>query len=268
MHAIKHFLLALQFFSRIPVTGKFAAWVGFNPEMQARSLGYFPLVGWLIGLLTAGAFLVLSFVLSVAPATPWIAALFSTLFGLLLTGALHEDGLADLVDGLGGSTSKEGALEIMKDSRIGAYGVIALFGALLAKVFLLAALAEINIWLACLALFSGHVISRLMPVWVVRLLPYVGNPTQSKSSAMVASNGVFWLALFWTLSALALVFYFAPSYVWLGGLSVSLVGLIVMYRLISRRLGGYNGDALGAVQQICELSFYFGTLVFVPIVPL
>jgi len=268
MQAIKHFLLSLQFFSRIPVTGKLAAWVGFDSTMQARTLGYFPLVGWLIGFLTAVLLLLLSFLLPVAPATPWIASLFSSLFGLILTGALHEDGLADLVDGLGGSSKPDRALEIMKDSRIGTYGAIALFGALLGKVFLLAALAEINIWLASLALFSGHVVSRLMPVWMVRLLPYVGDLSISKSSSVVAAKGVFGLSLFWTLSALGLVFYFAPSYVWLGGVLGCVFGFFFMYRLIKRRLGGYNGDGLGAVQQISELGFYFGTLLFVPIVPL
>ena len=268
MKPVKHFLLAVQFFTRIPVRGRLANWVGFDQDMQARALSYFPLVGVIVGLLSSSIFLLLSFVLPVMPASPWIASLISMLFGLLLTGAIHEDGLADLADGLGGSHLRERALEIMKDSRLGTYGAIALFVSLLSKVFFLAALAEINIWLASLTLFGAHVVSRLMPVWVVRLLPYAGDLSVSKSSAMVASKAAIWGALFWTLTAMVVLIYLAPSYVWLGAVAGCTIGFLIMYRMIKRRIGGYNGDCLGAVQQVCELGFYFGTLLFVPLVPL
>lgn len=265
---IKHFLLAVQFFTRIPVKGSLANWVGFNQDMQARALSYFPLVGMIVGLLTGTIFLLLSFVLPVMPASPWIASLISMLFGFLLTGAMHEDGLADLADGLGGSFERERALEIMKDSRLGTYGAIALFGSLLTKVFLLAALAEINIWMASLALFGAHVLSRLMSVWVVRLLPYAGDLSNSKSSAIVASKTAIWGALCWAFISMGVLLYLAPSFVWVGAVAGCMIGFIVIYKLIKRRIGGYNGDCLGAVQQVCELGFYFGTLLFVPLVPL
>jgi adenosylcobinamide-GDP ribazoletransferase len=265
---IKHFLLAVQFFTRIPLKGRLANWVGFDQEMQARALSYFPLVGMIVGLLTSTIFLLLSFILPVIPSSPWIASLLSMLFGFLLTGAMHEDGLADLSDGLGGSSSRERALEIMKDSSIGTYGALALFGSLLTKVFLLTALAEINVWLASLTLFGAHVVSRFTPVWVVRLLPYAGDLSVSKSSAMVASKAAIWGALCWALIGMGVLLYLAPSYVWIGAVAGCMLGFIVIYKLIKRRLGGYNGDCLGAVQQVCELGFYFGTLLFVPLVPL
>lgn len=268
MQALKDFLHAIQFFTRIPVVGKLAAWVGFTERMQARALAYFPLIGALIGLSTAALLMGVNFILPALTTAPWIAALFSTFLGLMLTGAMHEDGLADLVDGLGGSHSKERALEIMKDSRIGAYGVLALIITLISKIVFLVALTEINVLFAGLTLFAGHLVSRFMPVCVVRLLPYVGNLTHSKSSLVVSQRSVIWLAGFWTLLGITLLFYVAPSYVWFGGLSGCLIFFVIIYRLMIRRLDGYNGDALGAVQQVCELGFYFGTLVSVPFVPL
>ena len=123
MTALRHFLLALQFFTRIPVTGPLADWVGFSPSMLRASAAYFPVVGLVIGglvVLTAG----LMHYLPTAYA-PLVAAAFGTAWSVWLTGGFHEDGLADMTDGLGGSYDRATALTIMKDSRIGAFGAIA-----------------------------------------------------------------------------------------------------------------------------------------------
>ena len=113
---VRHFLLAIQFFTRIPITGRLAEWVGYSPTMLRNSAAYFPAVGWIVGVLSATVFAGIVNILPALPATPWVAAVLSTAFSILLTGAFHEDGLADTADGLGGGLTREQVLEIMKDS--------------------------------------------------------------------------------------------------------------------------------------------------------
>lgn len=109
MQSLRHFLLAVQFFSRIPVSGRLASWVGWSPALQRASAGHLPGVGWLVGLWAA---LLLGASLWLLPTTSWtplVAALLSTAGTLWLTGGFHEDGLADVADGLGGMVPPEGS---------------------------------------------------------------------------------------------------------------------------------------------------------------
>jgi adenosylcobinamide-GDP ribazoletransferase len=257
---LRHFLLALQFFTRIPVTGRLAEWVGFSPAMLRASAAHFPGVGWIVGGLTAAVLWGLLLALPPVPAAPWVAAIASTVFGVLLTGAFHEDGLADLADGLGGSMDRSRALEIMKDSRIGSYGAIALVLAVLAKVALLAMLAQVDAWLSVVALFAAHVTSRTAPLFVIRTLPHVGDTPQSKSKPLAESIGNAGLAagLLWWALAMALVVWLKPAAPWALGVLGALIGLAWMWRLLQRRLQGFTGDGLGATQQVCEVLFYLG----------
>ena len=257
---IRHFLLALQFFTRIPVTGRLADWVGFSPAMLRASAAHFPGVGWVVGGLTAAVFWALLLALPSVPAAPWVAAVASTVFGVLLTGAFHEDGLADLADGLGGSMDRTRALEIMKDSRIGSYGAIALVLAVLAKVGLLALLAQVDAWLAVVALFAAHVTSRTVPLFVIRTLAHVGDTPQSKSKPLAESIGNAGLAagLLWWALAMALVVWLLPTAPWAQAVLGALIGLGWMWRLLHRRLQGFTGDGLGATQQVSEVLFYLG----------
>src|SRR3989344_962422 len=132
MQALRHYLLAVQFFTRIPVTGRLADWVGYSPAMLRASAAHFPGIGWLAALLSTGVYAALHWALAPNPLTPAVAAVFCTIATVLMTGGFHEDGLADVADGLGGSADRERALDIMKDSRIGAFGAMALVRALLA----------------------------------------------------------------------------------------------------------------------------------------
>ncbi len=116
---VRHYLLSLQFFTRIPVTGRLAEWVGYSPAMLRASAGHFPGVGVLVGALVAACTAVLLVALPPGPFAPLVAAVLGTVFSVMLTGAFHEDGLADIADGLGGSSERNRALEIMKDSRVG-----------------------------------------------------------------------------------------------------------------------------------------------------
>ena len=261
MSFIRHFLIAIQFFTRIPIDGRLAHWVGFSPAMLRASAAHFPGVGWVIGGLTALVFWGLVQVLPVQPAAPWLAAVLSTAFSVWLTGAFHEDGLADTADGLGGSVSRERALDIMKDSRIGSYGAIALVLALITKVLLLGQLVQAaGAQQAAWALFAAHVSSRLMPLFVIRTLPHVGDTAQSKSKPLAESISTAGLlaGLAWWAAAMALVGWMAPGMPWLPAVMGALVGLAWMWRLLQQRLQGFTGDGLGATQQLSELLFYLG----------
>ncbi|MCV0440234.1 MAG: adenosylcobinamide-GDP ribazoletransferase [Hydrogenophaga sp.] len=262
----RHLLLALQFFTRIPVTGRLAGWVGFSPAMLRASAAHFPGVGWIVGGLTAVVLWGLLLLLPAVPAAPWVAVIASTVFGVLLTGAFHEDGLADLADGLGGSAQRERALEIMKDSRIGSYGAIALVLALLSKVALLALLAQADAWLAVVALFAAHVSSRTVPLLVIRTLPHVGDTPQSKSKPLAESigNGGLAAGLLWWALAMALAVWLMPDAPWAQAVLGALIGLAWMWRLLQRRLQGFTGDGLGATQQVSEVLFYLGLALSLP----
>ena len=257
--SVRHFFIALQFFTRIPVTGRLADWVGFSPAMLRASAAHFPGVGWVVGGLTAAVFAGLLTLLPAQPAASWVAAIGCTVFSVLLTGAFHEDGLADLADGLGGSPNRERALEIMKDSRIGSYGAVALVLALLCKVALIALLAQAGgLLLASAALFGAHVSSRLMPLFIIRTLPHVGDTPTSKSKPLaesIGNAGVFTGLLWWAL-AMGVVVSLQPALHWFAAVFGALLGLAWMWRLLSRRLQGFTGDGLGATQQVCEVTFY------------
>ncbi len=259
--SLRHYLLALQFFTRIPVTGRLADWVGFSPAMLLASAAHFPGVGWLVGALTATVFGALLWLLPAQPAAPWVAAALSTVFSVLLTGAFHEDGLADLADGLGGSMDRERALDIMKDSRIGSFGALALVLALLGKIALVALIAQgAGLWPAVAVLFAAHVTSRFLPLMVIRTLPHVGDTAASKSKPLAEAIGTGGLlaALLWWALALALVGWFFPAAPWWQAVLGGVLGLAWMWRLLRRRLQGFTGDGLGATQQVSEVLFYLG----------
>lgn len=261
MSFIRHFLIAIQFFTRIPIDGRLADWVGFSPAMLRASAAHFPGVGWVVGGLTALVFWGLVEMLPVQPAASWVAAVLSTAFSIGLTGAFHEDGLADTADGLGGAVSRERALDIMKDSRIGSYGAIALVLALIAKVLLLGLLVQASgAQQAAWALFAAHVSSRLMPLFMIRTLPHVGDTAQSKSKPLAESISTAGLlaGLAWWAAAMALAGWMAPGMPWLPAVIGALLGLAWMWRLLQRRLQGFSGDGLGATQQLSELLFYLG----------
>ena len=262
MNIVRHMLLALQFFTRIPVTGRLAEWVGFSPEALRASSAHFPAVGWVVGAITAAVYALIAWHLPEQPGAPWVAAFVSTVVGVLLTGAFHEDGLADLADGLGGSMDRERALEIMKDSRVGSFGAAALVLALVGKLALLALTGQISTSLACAALFAAHVSSRFAPLFVIRTLPHVGDAAGSKSKPLADAISMSALmgAGAWWLAAMALTFWLYPLMALLGGLLGCVLAFWWMRRMLARRLQGFTGDGLGATQQVCELAFYLGLL--------
>lgn len=265
---LREFLTALQFFTRLPITGALAQWVGYSPALLRASAAHFPGMGWIVGGLTALLHAVLMAALPEGGHSPLLAATLSTAFSVWLTGGLHEDGLADLVDGLGGGYTRERVLEIMKDSRIGAFGVMALVLVLLLKVLLLAVLSEHGVELAVLALFLAHVVSRGLPLILIRCLPHVGDLAGSKSKPLADQISLRSLCVGAVWVGLAL---------WVGSEGLEWTGLLLalgcaglawlwMWRLLLRRLQGFTGDCLGATQQVCELAFYLGLVLALGVV--
>ncbi len=244
---LRLFLIALQFLTRIPVP----AWVGYSPQALHASARHFPAVGLVVGgfgamVLWAGAHLwpaAVAVGLSMA-ATVW------------LTGAFHEDGLADTCDALGGHVSRERALEIMKDSRLGSYGTVGLVAVLGLKAAALHGLAVRDFGAVLAALPLVHALSRAVPVLLLRLLPYAGDAEHAKAKPMAqqASDATLLVAGLWCLVAgsLAVVQGLDALHVLLAALAAIGVAL-GMRRWLRLRLGGYTGDTLGAAQQGAEL---------------
>lgn len=260
---VRHFLLAIQFFTRVPITGKLAEWVGYSSTMLRDSAAHFPAVGWIVGALSALVFAGFVNALPALPASPWVAAVFSTAFSILLTGAFHEDGLADTADGLGGGFTRERTLDIMKDSRIGTYGSAALLLAVMGKLSLLVLLYQIDIVWSVAGLFAAHVTSRLMPLFLIRTMVHVGDTQQSKSKPLAETikNSTLMVGLLWWIAAMILVVFFVSALpLFIGTLGAALGTACVAWRLY-RRLQGFTGDGLGATQQLSEIGFYLG-LVF------
>ncbi len=280
---IREFLLAVQFFTRIPITGPLANWVGYSPELLRASAGHFPGVGMLVGAVAAAVYGLLQAVLPDTSFTPLLAAALSTVATVLLTGGFHEDGLADVADGLGGSSDRQRALDIMKDSRVGAFGALALVLALLGKVAVLAVLGSVEgtpaglddaplaggftSWFGAgyvgAALWAGHVVSRGLPLLLIYWLPHVGDTASSKSKPLAdhIAPGSLVVAGLWCLGALALASLVIAPLDLAVACSFAVLALLWMGRLFKRRLQGFTGDCLGATQQVCEIAFYLGLAV-------
>ena len=240
------FLLAVQFLTRLPIGSAQL----YTPERMAASVRYYPLVGGLVGAFSALAFYLASFGFPVL-----VSILFAIAAGLLITGAFHEDGLADTFDGIGGGVTRERALEIMKDSRLGTYGTLALLTVLAVKVI---ALTALPLMLIPIALIAGHGLSRLSSILVIATSRYVRDEGTGKPVAGGISTGGLLIAGLTGLAFVAycLAFYSPLALLWAGG--GLLLGHCLMRLFFERKLGGYTGDTLGAVQQLSELGLYLG----------
>jgi adenosylcobinamide-GDP ribazoletransferase len=257
---LRHYLLAVQFFTRIPVTGPLADWVGYSPAMLRASAAHFPGVGWLIGGLCAALAVALQHALPPLPMSGLVAAVLVTMASVLLTGAFHEDGLADVVDGLGGSLDRARALDIMKDSRVGAFGALALLLVVVLKLALLALLWSQAPKLLATSLFAAHVVSRFYPLVLVRTMRHVGDEGRSKSKPLAdqIATGSLLAALLWALAALLVVGLCVPTLPLAWPVLASALMCLCLRRWFQRRLQGFTGDCLGATQQLCEVVFYLG----------
>lgn len=241
----RRLLATFQYFTRVPMP----RWVEHEAAHLNGTVRYLPLVGIVVGAVAAACAWAGA---RVFPVT--LAMILSTAVTLVLTGAFHEDGLADTADGLGGSYTRERALEIMKDSRIGTFGALALIFVLAAKI---TALAALPIGEAMVALVSGHALSRWCAVLLVWRMPYARADSTTRAQPVVErmSFADVTIASMFALAPLALGL--PHAIVGASAAAVTCIGLGLWYR---RRLGGYTGDTLGATQQLTELAFYLAWL--------
>jgi len=255
MPHLKLFLLALSFYTRLPGMAEVSQAVGNRcdrlPHSQTldykqlpQAAIYLPLIGWLVGGICALVFYLADLL------WPQTTALIMALIaGILLTGALHEDGFADVCDGFGGGMNKQRILEIMKDSHIGVYGFIGLLLMLLLKISVLVAMPAAAV---PLVLLSGHSFSRLSPLLLMKRYAYA-REHHSKASCAVykPDNQELTFASVVAFMPLALL----PTICVLAIIPVLLATLLLGYYFY-RRIDGYTGDCLGASQQVAETVFY------------
>lgn len=231
---------AIQFLTRLPTPRL----DGFQPDWIARSARYFPLAGQLVGLLSAAVWLAAG---RFWPGLP--AAALAVIAGVLATGGFHEDGLADTADGLGGGQDPERRLAIMKDSRIGSYGALALGLALTLRIGLLAGLSP---WSGVLALVVAHGGARAAAVVVMTVLPYAGDPEVAKIKPSPVGVRPVEAALALVIGGWPLLLLGSPRAL----VAVALASLACMWMAMTARrlIGGITGDVLGAVEQLAEAA--------------
>jgi adenosylcobinamide-GDP ribazoletransferase len=265
---LRQYLAAVQFFTRVPVTGTLAQWVGSSPANTRASAAHFPGVGWLVGIVACAAFALVGLLLPGSPLAPLAAAAGCIVATLMVTGGVHENSLARIADALGAPVNAARALEIMEDSRIGSFGVLALVLALLAKVSLLAVLAAQSPVAVLVALLAGHVVSRFWPLLLAHgmagmpAIPYLGKAGDpGKPLAERIAPRDLGIAAAWSLVALALAWLAQGAAFAILPVLASGLALLWMQRMFARRLQGFTDDGLGATQQICEAAFYFGAAV-------
>ena len=240
---MKSLYAALVFFTRLPF------WRLYNPPAEAFKsiVNYW----WFAGIITGGIMAAGYFAAAhLFPAL--IAAIVAVVLRLLATGALHEDGLADLCDGFGGGTTRERILAIMKDSFIGSYGVI---GLIIYFLLLCSAIAALPREVAPYVILFGDIFSKALSAHIIQLLPYARREEESKAKVVYVKMSLLFLLI-------NLHHFVSPYMCNLGWRQVALLALVpvtlflLLIALMKRRIGGYTGDCCGALFLLCELSFY------------
>lgn len=252
---LRIFLTALMFYTRIPLPSNDY----HSAEYINKATRYFPLIGWIVGAVSFAVFWLCNVLFDTE-----IAVFCSLIAGVLVTGAFHEDGLADVFDGFGGGWTKSRILEIMKDSRVGAYGVIALIFSFGLKYLslhnFLNKTESTDFLFIALVFISYHSLARLTAVTIVFTSNYSREDESSKAKPIAKANGYSEVigAFLFGLLPLAALCLFEAKYAFV-------VFTLVLLWYFSKRyfekwIDGYTGDCLGAVEQIaecvCLLTFY------------
>lgn len=239
---IRIFFTALMFFTRIPCP----KWTDHSEEYLTKSSRYFPLIGVIVGGISALIYYLSAFVFPHP-----LALLLSMIASIFATGAFHEDGFADVCDGFGGGWKKETILRIMKDSCVGTYGAVGLLSVLALKF---CSLYLIDPKLIPLTLIAGHALSRFTASTLLYTLDYVREDDQSKArpaAQRMSATSLFFGAIF----GLAPLFFFQNFYI-LTLLIPVFMARWYLARFFVKWIGGQTGDCLGAAQQIGEVVFY------------
>ena len=242
MIILHRFFNAWVFYTRFPAP----SWVDFNDEHLNRGSAFFPLLGLLLA-----AFFYFSYSLFNLIFPHEFSLLLAMAIGLLSTGAFHEDGFADLCDGFGGGWKTEDVLRIMKDSRLGTYGVCGLIFIIGIKWQALVVIEPSELLVSLLLAFA---LSRAWSISLVAVLPYVQQDQLSKAKPIAKAIHKKDLVFAWLFAVIPLLVFS-----WTNALVILAFGAICFVLIRSwfhKRLGGYTGDALGASQQIQENLCY------------
>lgn len=244
--------LCLGLLTRLPVN----VVATVSPSVFARSSRWFPMVGALVGMQSAATLL-----LGILVGLPNVVAVLIAIgFSILLTGALHEDGLADVADGFGGGANRDAKLEIMRDSRVGTYGVLALILAVGLKGALLVALMNSGLWAAAMAMIVAASASRLTPVILMNRLPMARNDGMAVTAGKPEAESVRIACGLALASLLVLTGWQAM----LVTIIATLAACAAIGALARRQIGGQTGDVLGAGQQVTEICVLIGLLAVGP----
>lgn len=249
---LSQFRNAVRFLTVIPVGASHDA---ADPEWLTRSLKFFPVVGAIVGFISATTLMVAGGVWG-----PVMAAVLAVLASVLLTGGFHEDGLADTLDAFGGGWTVEQRLAIMKDSRIGTYGSLALIFDVALRV---TALAEMPLWTGAAALVASGAAGRAIVIAVISRMKYAGElssmkvayaPSRLRAGEICVAATVVLLSTI-PLAALAETRFLLEPCV---GLAFGTVLAMALAAWSNRLIGGYTGDVLGAIERVFEIGFLLG----------
>ncbi|MBK5722403.1 adenosylcobinamide-GDP ribazoletransferase [Dysgonomonas sp. Marseille-P4677] len=243
---MKNIAAAFVFFTRLP----FWRLKAFNvpAEYFKQVINYWAVAGWLTAGVMAGVLWCTAHILPYS-----IAVVLAIVSRLLITGALHEDGLADFFDGFGGGTTRERTLDIMKDSHIGTYGVLSLILYFLLFYLLL---SHLDLHLACLVILAADPLCKFITSLVTLVLPYARNAETSKSKTVYNKMSVKTAAVSIIFGVFPLVLLLNIHF-WLAILFPIFVFIGLIF-LMKKKIQGYTGDCCGATFLMCELSFYLG----------
>jgi adenosylcobinamide-GDP ribazoletransferase len=256
---LRIFFTALMFYTRIPCP----KWVDHDPSYINKATRYFPLIGYIVASISFLVFLGANYLFG----SP-IAILVSLASGILVTGAFHEDGFADVCDGFGGGWTKVKILEIMKDSRVGAYGAVGIVLILILKFLALQELFALplpneysNLKLMGLFFVVYHALARLTAITIVFTESYAreGEDSKAKPIAQAYTYKEVLGAFIFGLVPLLLL-----SYVLTWNIMLVLIPLFLtsffMIRYFNKWIQGYTGDCLGAVEQLAEVVTLLGLI--------
>ena len=236
----RRFLIAIQFLTRLPVPHALET----STEELGKAAAFFPLVGVLVGGGAALVFILLAYVLPQAA-----CVLCAITFTAFITNGFHEDGLADAFDGFGGGWAKDRVLEIMRDSRIGTYGTLALIFLILGKLNFLSSLPQEQVWRWMIV---AHTASRWTTLPLCSWLPYAREEGQGKLVAkQVGAVEIVIGSVTLAVSLLLLSRRAALAALLVTGLVTLLSGFY-----FRSRLQGITGDCLGAANQLAEVTLY------------
>jgi adenosylcobinamide-GDP ribazoletransferase len=245
-------LICLRFTTRFPLPALRSETAPYALAGFSRAVGMLPLAGVLLGALAAAVLAIATW----SGFAPLLAAPLAVAALTLVTGALHEDGLADCADGFGGGATRERKLEIMHDSRIGAFGALALALTLYLRVASLTLIAISSLGLASTVLIAAAALSRGAALVPMLVLPPARRDGAGFSAGKPKAEALRIAACLTTVVALGPILAGAGLTKALVGIVASLSAALIVSSIAKRQIGGYTGDVAGAAQQLSELAFY------------